>query len=127
MGSHADDIDSAARARIPMSALQPFQDPVRASASERRRAPAARMRLSPTPNTLWRLRGSTNKLIECWVSRTASKLHAITVVFGHETILSETYPDESSARRRAMQGRDGLLKVGGWTLVGPAPVSVSSR
>ena len=78
-------------------------------------------------NTLWRLRGSTDKVIECCVDRTVSKLHAITVVVGHETFLSECYPDETSARTRALQVRDGLLKSGGWTLVSPTAVSLSSR
>ena len=69
------------------------------------------------PNTLWRLRGSAEKVIECRVDRTASTLHAVTVVFGHETFLHECYPDASSAQTRALQVRDGLLKKGGWTVV----------
>ena len=69
------------------------------------------------PNTLWRLRGSTDKVIECCVDLTPSKSHALTVILGRETFLDETYPDESSARTRALQVRDGLLKRGGWTVV----------
>lgn len=72
------------------------------------------------PNTLWRLRGSTDKVIECCVSRTASALHFVTVILGHETFLDECYPDETSARTRAVQIRDGLLKTGGWTPVSHA-------
>lgn len=77
-------------------------------------------------NTLWRLRGATQKMIECSVDRTPSELHAVTVVFRDETFLDECYPDESSARTRALQIRDGLLKAGGWTLVGDAAVGLSS-
>jgi hypothetical protein len=79
------------------------------------------------PNTLWRLRGSTDKVIECRVDRTASTLHAITVVLGHETFLNECYPDANSARTRALQVRDGLLKSGAWTLVGPSALALSSQ
>ena len=79
------------------------------------------------PKTLWQLRGSTNKVIECHVDRTAFGLHAITVVLGQEALLSETYPDETSARSRAMQVRYWLLKSGTWTLVYPAPGPSSRR
>jgi hypothetical protein len=68
-------------------------------------------------STIWQLRGSTNRVVECCVDRTAFKLHAITIVFAHETFLSETYPNEACARSRAMQVRDELLKSGAWTLV----------
>jgi hypothetical protein len=57
----------------------------------------------------------------------ASTLHAVTVVLGHETFLNECYPDERSARTRALQVRDGLLKSGTWTLVSPSAVGLSSR
>lgn len=77
-------------------------------------------------NVLWRLRGSADTVIECSVNRTPSKSHAITVVLGHETFLTETYPDETSARSRATQVRDGLLKSGGWTVVTHAAVDPSS-
>ena len=79
------------------------------------------------PNTLWRLRGSTDQVVECSVDRTVSKLHAITVVLHRETVLSECYPDETSARTRALQVLDGLLKHGGWTLVSPTAAGLSSR
>ena len=71
--------------------------------------------------TVWRLSGSTDKVVECCVDQTASKAHAITVVLGPEMFLHETYPDEASAVRRAMQVRDRLLKGGGWSVeAGPA-------
>ena len=79
------------------------------------------------PNMLWRLRGSTDKVIECCVAPTASKVHAVTVVLGSETFLNECYPDAASATRRAMQVREGLLKGGGWTDVAQAAVRLSSR
>ena len=66
-------------------------------------------------NPLWRLRGATKRLVECSVRRTISKLYVVTVVFGSETLLDETYPDYSSAMTRAVHVRDGLLKSGGWT------------
>ena len=79
------------------------------------------------PNTVWRLRGSTDKVLECCVARTASKAHTVTVVLGHETFLRETYPDETSALSRARQVQKGLLKGGRWTVLSHAAVSLSSR
>jgi hypothetical protein len=70
-----------------------------------------------TNSTVWQLRGSMDKVLECCVDRTASRSLMVTVVFGHETFLSETYPDETSALVRATQVRDGLLLSGGWTVV----------
>ena len=64
--------------------------------------------------TVWRLNGS-NRVIDCCVSQTPSSSHSIVVLLGHETFLHETYPDEASAVRRAMQIREGLLKGGAWT------------
>jgi|SwirhisoilCB2_FD_contig_41_21363947_length_449_multi_2_in_0_out_0_2 hypothetical protein len=75
-------------------------------------------------NTVWQLRGSMDKVLECCVDRTASRSLTVTVVFGNETFLSETYPDETSALVRATQVRDGLLTSGGWTIVSQ-PVIVS--
>ena len=77
------------------------------------------------PNTLWRLRGSTEKILECCMAPTAATVHAVTVVFGSETFLNECYPDAASATRRGMQIRDGLLESGGWTVVGDAAVGLS--
>lgn len=50
-----------------------------------------------------RLRGSTSRIVECRVIRTASMAYSVTVVVGSETFLHETYPDEASANSRAMQ------------------------
>jgi hypothetical protein len=78
-------------------------------------------------DTVWQLRGSTDKVLECCVDRTPSKALAVIVVFGHETFLRETYPDETSALVRATQVRDQLLKSGGWTVVNRPVVGRSSR
>ena len=66
--------------------------------------------------TVWRLNGTTNKVIDCCVTQTPSSAHAVVVSLGRETILNETYPDEASTIRRAIQIREGLLKGGGWTI-----------
>ena len=79
------------------------------------------------PNTVWRLRGSTDQVLECSVTRTPSRAHALTVVLRRQTFLQETYPDEPSALSRARQMRDGLLEGGGWTVVSHAAVGLSSR
>lgn len=63
----------------------------------------------------WRLRGSTDRIVECRVTHTASMAYSVTVVFGSETFLHETYPDEASASSRAMQVCQRLVKSGVWT------------
>ena len=68
------------------------------------------------PKTVWVLRGSTDKVVECCLAQTPSNAHALSVVRGRETYLFETYPNEVSAVERAMQVRDGLLKSGGWSI-----------
>ena len=73
------------------------------------------------------LRGSTTRVIECRVDRSAFRLHTLTIVLGHETFLLEAYPDETSARTRALQVRDGLLKSGAWTHASHPIVGLSSR
>jgi hypothetical protein len=75
------------------------------------------MRSPNRPRTIWRLRGSTNRVVECSVAPTTSTVHAITVVLGSETFLNECYWSAASAERRAMQVRDDLLKGGGWTII----------
>jgi len=77
-------------------------------------------------STVWQLRGSKDKVLECCIDRTASKSLTITVVFDRATFLSETYPDETSARVRATQVRDALLTSGRWTVVSQ-PALVSTR
>lgn len=64
---------------------------------------------------VWRLRGSTDKLLECRVQRIAWMAYSVTVVFGSETFLHETYPDEGSATSRAIQVCQRLVKSGTWT------------
>jgi hypothetical protein len=66
------------------------------------------------PKAVWRLRGSTDRVVEGFVEQTASKVHAVSVVLGQETFLHEVYPDEAGAMRRAAQVRKRLLKGGGW-------------
>ena len=63
----------------------------------------------------WRLRASTDRIVECRVTHTASMAYSVTVVFGSETFLHETYPDEASAGSRAMQVCQRLVKSGVWT------------
>ena len=63
----------------------------------------------------WRLRCSTDRCVECRVIHTASMAYSVTVVFGSETFLHETYPDEASASSRATQVRQRLVKSGAWT------------
>jgi len=41
--------------------------------------------------------------------------YSVTVVFGSETFLHETYPDEANASSRAMQVRQRLVTSGVWT------------
>ena len=77
-------------------------------------------------STVWQLRGSKDKVLECCIDRTASKSLTITVVFDRATFLSETYPDETSALVRATQVRDALLTSGRWTVVSQ-PALVSAR
>lgn len=67
---------------------------------------------------VWRLKGLTERLVECFVKPTPHRLHAVRIVFGSETFLDEYYPDIASAMRRATQVRDRLLKSGGWTPAG---------
>ena len=63
----------------------------------------------------WRLRGSADRIVECRITHTASMAYSVTVVFGSETFLHETYPDEASASSRAMQVCQRLVKSGVWT------------
>ena len=63
----------------------------------------------------WRLRGSTDRIVECRVTHRASMAYSVTVVFGSETFLHETYPDEAGATSRAMQVCERLVKSGAWT------------
>lgn len=63
----------------------------------------------------WRLGCSTDSIVECRVIHTASMAYSVTVVFGSETFLHETYPDEANASSRAMQVRQRLVTSGVWT------------
>ncbi len=76
---------------------------------------------------VWRLRGSTDKIVECCLEHTTYNLHAVTVVLGRETFLEEAYPDVRSATERAASVRDRLLASGGWTVIAEAAVGLSSR
>lgn len=67
------------------------------------------------PKTIWRLEGSSQGVVECYIDQTPSKSYAVTVVLGTETFLRETFPDKPGAEKRALFVRDGLLKNGPWT------------
>ena len=71
--------------------------------------------------TVWRLIGSTNRVIECSVKRSPAAAYTVVVMMGRETFLYETYPDERSATVRTVQIREGLLKGGGWAVVADLP------
>lgn len=76
-------------------------------------------------STVWRLRGSTDKIVAGILGRTTSRAHVVTVVLGADTFLYETYPDAASAMGRAMQVRDALLKSGVWALEPPGAAVAS--
>ena len=77
--------------------------------------------------TVWRLNGSTNKVLDCCVTQTPSSAHALEVIVGRETLVHEAYPDKASALRRATQIREGLLKDGGWTIAEPMAPEVPAE
>ena len=63
---------------------------------------------------MWRLHGASDKLLECRLWNTPLTGCSLTVVIGSDNLLRESYPDSTSAMRRAMQIQEGLLKSGGW-------------
>ena len=64
----------------------------------------------------WQLRGDTERLVICLVRRSASSVWIVQVVRADEPLLSETYPDQASAMRRADYIRDNLIEQG-WKAV----------
>ena len=77
--------------------------------------------------TVWRLNGPTDKVIDCCVAQTPSSAHVLVVLLGREMFLRETYPDQASAVRRAVQIREGLLKGGVWTIAEPMSADAPVR
>lgn len=71
---------------------------------------------------VWRLHSPNDKVVECSVEPTASKVHELTIVLDSEAILNECYPDAASAMRRAMHVRDRLLESRGWRVAVDAAV-----
>ena len=60
---------------------------------------------------MWRLRSATtNRAIECRIETRRPKLFTLHVMWGSESLLEETYPDSESARARATELRNRLLK-----------------
>ena len=62
---------------------------------------------------LWVLRGTTERTLWCSVSEAPSELWLVTVSYGSETMLQESYPTVDSARLRATGLRD-VLTGNGW-------------
>ena len=65
---------------------------------------------------IWSLNGSTNKVVECFLEPKSSTLYVVTVEYGNETFLNETYPTRASATTRVKDVRDRLLRTGDWTM-----------
>ena len=63
---------------------------------------------------MWRLHDASDKLLECRLWDTPLTGCSLTVVIGSDNLLRESYPDPTSAMRRAMQIQEGLLKSGDW-------------
>ena len=64
--------------------------------------------------SVWRLQSTPGKLLECRIWDTPSAGFSLSVVIGSDNLLRESYPDATSAMRRAMQIQENLLKSGGW-------------
>ena len=61
---------------------------------------------------VWRLQSAPGKLLECRLWDTPLTGCSLTVVIGSDNLLHESYPDPTSAMRRALQIQEGLLKSG---------------
>ena len=70
----------------------------------------------PLPNPLWVLRGSTGLALLCSVTQVASGAWVLTLTFGYERVLTESYPDARDAIDRAAQLKAGLVEKG-WSHV----------
>jgi hypothetical protein len=71
---------------------------------------------SALPNPFWVLQGSAARQLTCRVAQTPSQVWIVTLTLGHETMLSESYPDADGAIKRAIGLKDGLIDKG-WTQV----------
>ena len=61
---------------------------------------------------LWRLQGVTTKTVDGHVRPTATGSWLVQVVQNDEAVLTETYPDPTSASTRANQLLEGLVRKG---------------
>jgi hypothetical protein len=66
------------------------------------------------------LQGTTAKELACSVTEAPSRAWIVMLKLGHETMLRETYPDQTSAVGRAGDLKDGLIEKG-WTQVSGGP------
>ncbi len=71
---------------------------------------------SALPNPFWVLQGSAARELTCRVAQTPAQLWIVTLNLGHETMLSESYPDAGGAIKRATSLKEGLIDKG-WTQV----------
>jgi hypothetical protein len=69
-----------------------------------------------SPELVWRLRGSTVRDVQCWITATSPSLFAVRVIHNHETMLEEMYPDAKTAMARANRLRSDLVKTG-WSVI----------
>lgn len=65
------------------------------------------------PNPLWVLRGTADRPLQCAVTQAPSALWFVTVSYGQETLLSESYPSLGTAMLRATTLKEGMM-ANGW-------------
>jgi hypothetical protein len=65
---------------------------------------------------VWLLRGETDRPVVCLVDGGGTKAWSVRVIRADESLLCETYPDRSSAMKRADQIRSSLIDKG-WRYV----------
>lgn len=66
------------------------------------------------------LQGTTAKELACSVTEAPSRAWIVMLKLGHETMLKEIYPDQTTAVRRAVDLKDGLVDKG-WMQVSTGP------
>lgn len=74
------------------------------------------------PNPLWVLRGITERHLACSITQEPSALWFVTVNYGRETILNESYPNLGTAMLRATSLKDGMI-ANGWRSAHPGASS----
>lgn len=70
----------------------------------------------PADGLVWRLQGTTAKPVDGHVRPAGGGGWLVQVVQNYESVLTESYPDSTSAMTRAGQLRDGLVAKG-WSQV----------